>query len=322
MKALLVDPLPPSLVETIRGRLPAPHVLDAVTGPGADELARRALDADIFLVLHGRIDAATLALAPRLSFVQRFGVGYDNIDLEAARAAGVSVAYTPGANQDAVAEHTVMLMLALIKRLAFAAGATRRGAWPDQELIALGVPDLGDSVVGLVGFGAAGRAVAARLRPFGCRVLYCTRHPLAPDEEARLGSAYAPLEELLASANVVSAHLPLTPETRGLFGREAFARMPAQSVFVNTARGELVDEDALRDSIASGHLAGAGLDVLRREEAGANPFADLPQVIVTPHYAGATRGAQARILRVGLTNVLRVLAGQRPDYLLVEGRRA
>jgi D-3-phosphoglycerate dehydrogenase len=98
--------------------------------------------------------------------------------------------------------------------------------------------------------------------------------------------------------------------------------MPAQSVFVNTARGELVDEDALRDSIASGHLAGAGLDVLRSEEAGANPFADLPQVIVTPHYAGATRGAQARILRVGLTNVLRVLAGQRPDYLLVEGRRA
>lgn len=321
MHVLLVDPLPPALVEGMRRRLAAAGTLDAVTGPEPEELARKASGADIFLVVHRTIDAATLALAPRLRFVQRFGVGYDNIDLDAARAAGVTVAYTPGANTEAVAEHTVMLMLAVMKRLAYAAHATRQGGWPFGEMVAAGVPDLVDSAVGLVGMGRIGTAVAARLGPFGARVTYHSRRRLEPERERALGASYLDLDELLSTVDVVSAHLPLTAETRGLFGRAAFARMRPGAVFVNAARGELVDEPALYEAVASGHLAGAGLDVLTHEGAGGNPFADLRQVVVTPHYAGATRGAQTRIQRIGLENVLRVMAGERPEHVLVEGTR-
>lgn len=319
MNLLLVDPLPPALVEGMRRRLPAEGTLDAVTGPAEEELARKASDADVFLVVHRTIDAATLAMAPRLRFIQRFGVGYDNIDLDAARAAGVTVAYTPGANAQAVAEHTVMLMLTVMKRLAYASHATRQGGWPFGEMVAAGVPDLADSAVGLVGMGRIGAAVAARLGPFGARVTYHSRHRLEPERERALGASYLGVDDLLSTVDVVSAHLPLTAETRGLFGRDAFARMRPGAVFVNTARGELVDETALYEAVASGHLAGAGLDVLAREAAGANPFADLPQVVVTPHYAGATRGAQARMLRIGLENVLRLMAGKHPEHVLVEG---
>ncbi len=319
MKLLLVDPLPPSLVESMRSEIPRGHQLEAVAGPTEEEFLSMATDADVFLVIHRRIDRHVLDTARRLRFVQRFGVGYDNIDLGAARERGVTVAYTPGANAYAVAEHTVMLILALMKRLSLAAEETRAGHWPFGDFVALGVPDLADATVGLVGMGQIARAVSVRLRPFGCRVRYYSRHRRPPEEESALEVSYLDLDELLLGSDVVSIHLPLTPETRGMFGRGAFARMSRGAIFINTARGELVDEEALYDAVASGHLAGAGLDVLAHEGEGGNVFADLPQVVVTPHYAGVTRGAQRRIQRMGLGNVLRFIAGERPEHVLVDG---
>jgi len=316
MKALLVDPVPQVLVDTMRRQMPAGHVLEAVADDSEEELRRQAADADVFLVVHRTIDAAALAHAPNLRFIQRFGVGYDNIDVDAARAAGVLVAYAPGANAAAVAEHAVMLMLAVLRRLAYSEEATRRGEWPFQEMLAARVRDLDGAAVGLVGMGATAKAVAARLRPFGSAVSYFSRRRLDPDVEHDLGVPYTPLPALLAGSDVVSLHLPLTDETRGMFGRDALAQMKPGAVLVNTARGALVDEAALHDAVAFGHLFGAGLDVLADEAAGGNPFADLPNVVVTPHYAGASAGAQARIMRTGIANVMRFLAGERPEHLV------
>jgi phosphoglycerate dehydrogenase-like enzyme len=231
------------------------------------------------------------------------------------------VAYAPGAISAAVAEHAVMLMLVALRRLPYAAHRTREGGWPFAEMLAGGVADLDDSHVALVGMGATGCAVTERPRPFGCHGSYHSRRRLGPEREAALGASHEDLDCLLADSGVINAHVPLTPETQGMFGRDAFARMRPEAVFINAARGELVDEEALHEAVASGHLVGAGLDVLRTERGGPSLFADLPRVVVTPHYAGATRGSQASILRMGLANVLRVLAGERPENVLVEGSR-
>lgn len=315
MKVLLVDPVPPALLDAVRAHLPAGHDLCAVADRSPGELARQAGDAEVFLVIHRPLGAGEFALAPRLRFVQRLGAGYDNIDLAAARAASVTVATTPGANADAVAEHTVMLILAVMKRLQPAAEATRQGRWPFAALAALGVPDLLGATVGLVGAGRIGLAVARRLRPFGSRLLYTGRRRLPPGQEEALGLSWAEMAELLAVSDVVSLHLPLTPQTRGLFGPAALAAMKAGAILVNTARGEIVDEAALREAIVTGRLAGAGLDVLAREGdegEGHNPFADLDAVVVTPHYAGASRGAQGRILATAAANLVRYLGGEPP----------
>jgi len=316
MKLLIVDPTAPPLLDAIERHAPQGHTLEMVPTPGDDDFARMAADADVLLVLSRRIDARTLAMAPRARFAQRFGVGYDNMDLEACRAAGVLVAYTPGGNAGAVAEHTVMLILAAMRRAGYAAHAVRHGLWPAAEMLASRVPDLDGATVGLVGLGAIGRALAQRLGGFGCRLRYTQRHRLDPAAEAALGVVYQPFDELLAGSDVVSVQVPLTDETRRLFGAAAFARMRPGAFFVNTSRGDVVDEPALYDAVASGHLGGAGLDVIVDERPGGNPFADLPNVVVTPHYGGGTVGARARIVAMAMENVARFANGQTPRYLV------
>ncbi len=280
------------------------------------DFAQRAAAADMLLVGHRRIDAALLDLAPRVRFIQRLGAGYDNIDVAAVAARGIPAAYTPGANAAAVAEQTIALMLALLKRLVPAVEATRANRWAFGDLTAAGLGDLADATVGLVGLGQIGRAVAERLIPFGPQLLYTQRRRLDADTEARLGVRYTALDDLLAAATIVSLHASATTETRGLIGARELDLMRPGALLINTARGELVDEAALRRAIARGHLGGAGLDVLQREADGGNPFADLPQVLVTPHVGGVSRSAGARIWEMALVNIGRVLSGQTPQSLV------
>jgi len=280
------------------------------------DFAQRAAAADMLLVGHRRIDAALLDLAPRVRFIQRLGAGYDNIDVAAVAARGIPAAYTPGANAAAVAEQTIALMLALLKRLVPAVEATRANRWAFGDLTAAGLGDLADATVGLVGLGQIGRAVAERLIPFGPQLLYTQRRRLGADTEARLGVRYTALDDLLAAATIVSLHASATTETRGLIGARELDLMRPGALLINTARGELVDEAALRRAIARGHLGGAGLDVLQREADGGNPFADLPQVLVTPHVGGVSRSAGARIWEMALVNIGRVLSGQTPQSLV------
>src|SRR2546422_9221742 len=179
-RVLLIDPTPLPLVERMRSLLPAGADLDVVSTYSEEDLARHAAETEILLVVTRKVDAHLLYSLPHVRFVQRVGVGFDNLDLEALQAAGVVAAYTPGANAGAVAEHTILLMLALLKRFTAAESATREGGWPTVELFQAGIGELANTTVGLVGFSNIGRALAQRLAPFGSRLLYTARHAVDP----------------------------------------------------------------------------------------------------------------------------------------------
>ncbi len=319
-KVLLIDPALATFRERFAERLPADVEVVAVTTFDPDEFARLAVDAEIFVNARRPVDTAAFAMAPAVRYVQQIGVGTDPIDRPAAETAGVLVAYNPGVNKTGAAEHAVMLMLALLKRLSSTELATRAGRFEPAEVITAGIDDMADATVGLIGLGQIGQAVAERLVAFGPRIVYATRHPV-PDVEARLGVAWRTIPDLLAESTIVSLHLPLSAATRRLIGAAELARMPRGSYLINTGRGGLVDEAALRAAIASGHLAGAGLDVIDGETEGINPFADLPEVIVTPHIGGGSRNSMANVVERCTANIRRYLAGEPVLDVVVDARR-
>jgi phosphoglycerate dehydrogenase-like enzyme len=224
-------------------------------------------------------------------------------------AAGVAVAYNPGVNRTGVAEHTVMLILALIKRLPLSESRTREGRFVPGDVVAAGIGDLAGSTVGLVGLGDIGRLVATCLVPFGPRIVYHTRRRV-PEAEVATGATWTALPELLATSDIVSLHVPRTAETYHLIGEAELLAMRPGAYLVNAGRGGLVDEDALRRAIERGHLAGAALDVLENETDALNPFADLPQVIVTPHLGGASRRSLDGVVTRSAANIRRFMAGE------------
>jgi len=308
-QVLLVDPALKSLVGPFAHRLPADVSVGSVSTFELDELRELASAAVVFINARRRIDRATIESAPALRLVQMIGVGTDPLDLDALAEAGVATAYNPGVNRTGAAEHTIMLMLALIKRLPASDQATRAGRFLPGEIIAHGIDDLADATVGIVGMGHIGQAVAERLAPFGPRIIYHARRSV-PDVEARLGAQWLPLDELLSRSTIVTLHLPLSPATHHLIGAPELARIPRGSWLVNAGRGGLVDEVALRDAIERGHLAGAALDVLERETDGGNPFAAIPDVIVTPHLGGGSRNSMAAVVERCAANITRLLAGE------------
>ncbi len=320
-KVLLIDPALATFRERFAERLPADVEVVAVRSFDAGEFARLAVDAEIFVNARRPVDADVFALAPSVRYIQQIGVGTDPIDRTAAEAAGVLVAYNPGVNKVGAAEHAVMLMLALLKRLSSTELATRAGRFEPAEVIEAGIDDLADATVGLIGLGQIGQGVAERLVAFGPRILYATRHPV-PEAEARLGLEWRTIPELLAASTIVSLHLPLSDETRHLIGAAELASMPRGSYLVNTGRGGLVDEAALRAAIVSGHLAGAGLDVIDGEPEGVNPFADLPEVIVTPHIGGGSRNSMANVVERCTANIRRYLAGEPVLDVVLDARRS
>lgn len=309
VKVVLADPALAALVERFAERLPADVDVVAVSGFSDDEFRRLAADATVLVNARRPIDASTLAMAPAVRLIQLIGAGTDTLDRTALAEAGVVAAYNPGVNKSGAAEHTIMLMLALIKRLPASVQSTRAGRFVPAEIIAGGIDDLADATVGIVGMGHIGQAVAERLVPFGARIVYHSRRPV-PDVEARFGSERLPFDEVLRRSNIVTLHIPLTPETHHLIGAAEIAAMMRGSYLVNAGRGGLVDETALRDAIATGHLAGAALDVLEHETDESNPFADVPEVIVTPHLGGGSRNSMNGVVERSTANIRRFLAGE------------
>jgi phosphoglycerate dehydrogenase-like enzyme len=307
-KVLVTEPALAGKIERLREQVPGVEVA-VMSGFEDEEFVRLAGDAIVLVNLRRRIDARTLADAPRVRLVQQLGVGYDAVDRPAMAAAGVAVAYNPGVNREGVAEHTLMLMLALIKRLPLSERVTDAGRFATGEVVRHGLDDLAGATVGLIGMGDIAREVAARLDAFGSRVVYHTRRPI-PDGAAGARAVPLSLPELLAASDIVSLHVPATPETYHLIGDAELAAMRPGSYLINTARGGLVDEDALRRSIEAGHLAGAALDVLEHEMDGRNPFADLPAVIVTPHTAGGSHRSLDGSISRSAANIRRFLAGE------------
>jgi D-3-phosphoglycerate dehydrogenase len=254
------------------------------------------------------VDAALLAAAERLEVIGRIGVGMDNIDLKAAAARGIVICYAAEENAVSVAEHVFALLLALARKIPSADRSVREGRW---ERAAHTGFELHGKTLALLGLGRIGFRVALRARAFGMRVVGYDPF-LSPSSPAvtETGAELLPLESALAAADIVSLHLPLTGETRGLLNQERLRRMKRGAVLINTARGALVDENALAEALADGHLGGAALDVRASEPPGGSPLHRLDSVILTPHIASWTHEATARVLATVAEDVDRVLRGE------------
>ncbi len=253
-------------------------------------------------------DASVFAACPNLRVIARTGVGVDAIDMEAATAAGVVVATTPGANEEAVADHAMAMILALQRRLAENDAAIREGRWDRAGSLTPG--DLYGATIGLIGSGVIGNAVIRRLRGFGSTI--CVYDPFlaqAPD-----GTELVDLRELLDRSDVITVHAPLTDGTKGLLGADEFAAMKPGSFIVNVSRGGIVDEIALAASIRAGHLGGAGLDTFASEPVGNSPLCELPTVIMSPHIAGLSHRSIAAMTEQATQAVLDVVQGRLPAH--------
>jgi len=253
---------------------------------------------DVLVEAGIRIGLAELDLVPGLRLVANYGVGYDGVDVSACRERGVAVTNTPGVLDAAVADLTLALILACRRDIVVSDRFVRdrrwRRGWAEPELLG---HDLAGSTLGLVGLGRIGSEVARRAEAFGMRVIHHRR------------SGGLPLEELLRSADVVSLHVPLTPETRGLISRDRLALLRDGATLVNTARGAIVDEAALVEELVSGRIS-AGLDVFAEEPRVPERLLDLPNAVLTPHVASATVETRAAMTRVLVDNVLAFLRGE------------
>jgi phosphoglycerate dehydrogenase-like enzyme len=304
MKAVLQYRASPGLRQRVAA-LDFPTVI--VEEADKNRFLREMGDAEILLHVLEPVTAAVIAAAPRLKLIQKIGIGVNTIDLDAARRRDIAVCNMPGTNTQAVAEMTLLLMLATLRRLAQLDDLTRAGkGWDLKPEMSDDLGELAGRTVGLVGFGAVARRLMPMLRAIGARVVYTSRQAAA---DAPI--QFLPFREMLPVADVLSLHLPLTPETTGIINAAAFAAMKRGSILINTARGPLVDEEALRDALTSGHLRGAGLDVFSREPVSPDdPLLELSNLLVTPHLAWLTTETIERSLGVIAENGRRLRTGE------------
>ncbi|HEY9304422.1 MAG TPA: 2-hydroxyacid dehydrogenase [Mycobacterium sp.] len=287
--------------------------LDIRWCPDHDEISfyRELPDADVIWHVLRPLSGADLLQAPRLRLVHKFGAGVNTIDVDTATRRGIAVANMPGANAASVAEGTVLLMLATLRRLPALDRATREGrGWPSDPELGETVRDIGACTVGLVGYGNIAKQVAGIVAAMGATVLHTsTRDDGLP--------GWRPLPELLATSDIVSLHLPLTDDTRGLLDRAALARMKPGAVLTNTSRGAVVDEGALVDALRDGRLGGAGLDVFDVEPVAAdNPLLGLDNVVLTPHVTWYTVDTMQRYLVEAVANCRRLRDGKQLAHVV------
>jgi len=277
----------------------------------ASDLIPLVRDVDGYIAGLDNIDESVIESANCLRVIARYGVGVDRVDLDAATRHHIIVTNTPGANSTAVAELTICFILALARNLCSANETTHRGEW--QRFNGLG---LRGKAIGLIGFGAIGKKVAQRLKGFECRIL--ASDPLLADEQAaQYNVERVSQDDLLTQADFVSLHVPLLEATSNMVNCDFLEKMKRGAYLINTARGELIDEDALFKALQSGGLRGAALDCFRKEPPGADhPLLKLPQVIVTPHSGSHTDEAVDQMGWMALEECLAVLRGQAPRYIV------
>ncbi len=293
MKIALVSPIDAAAIELLAAR----HDVVPAVGLGGAELERAVADAEVLIVRSGvTISAGLLRQAPQARLVVRAGSGLDSLDVEYMREAGIRVVRTPGPGARAVAEMTFGLILAVGRRIAEADRLVRQGRWTKPELAG---HLLAESVLGIVGLGNIGCTVGRLGAAWGMRVVGCD---IVDGDAFRtrmsgLGIEQVGLDEVVSAADVVAIHVPLLPSTRHLIDRGVLARMKPGSILVNIARGGIVDEEALLESLSSGHLGGAALDVHEREGHGVPPLAALDNVVLTPHIGAMAVESQRLIGR-------------------------
>ena len=319
-KVLVVDN-PLNATEVMRELAPAGF--DVVTArPNTPEF-RAAIGEAEYLIGLGEFptDDAFFRAAPRLKLLQLLSAGYDRIDIEAARRAQVPVCNNGGANAVAVAEHALMLMLAVCRRLAWQHGMVVSGRWRGNDIASVRLFELHGRTLGIIGLGTIGKKVARLARAFGMNVQYYDIARLSEDEADQLGVRFRLMGELLRDSDVVSLHVPLTRLTRHMIGAAELRSMQPSAYLINTCRGPVVDEAALHAALTGGVIAGAGLDVFDQEPPAAdNPLFGLDNVILTPHFAGPTWDNQYTRFRNAFDNVQRVARGERPLWIIPELR--
>jgi glyoxylate reductase len=277
-------------------------------------LAEAALAEGLVTLLTDPVDARLLAATPSLRAVSNVAVGYDNIDVPACTARRIPVGHTPGVLTDTTADFAFALLMGLARRVAEADAFVRAGKWRTWSPTLLLGTDIHGATLGIVGLGAIGAAVARRARGFGMRVLYVGRHA-RPELEAELGVRRVDKATLLAESDVVSLHVPLSPETRHWLGRAELAAMKPGALLVNTARGGVVDQEALIEALRDGRLGGAALDVMDPEPLPTDsPLMTLPNVLLAPHIASASHATRGRMASMAVDNLLAALEGRRPPH--------
>ncbi len=300
----------------------AVKVWPAWTPPPYDTIlaeARRSVA--LLTLLTDRIDCNLISSARSLRIISQYAVGYDNIDVECATKHGVYVTNTPGVLADATADLTWALILAVSRRIVEADKVVRSGEWYKtgtgwHPMYMLGMEVTGKTL-GIIGLGRIGREVARRAKGFKMKVLYYKRRRLAPEEEKELGVEYRSLEDLLKESDIVTIHVPLTEETRGLIGERELRMMKDTAILVNTSRGPVVDEEALIKALTKGWIAGAGLDVFNQEPLPPDhPLTKLDNVVLAPHIGSATWETRTRMAEKAVENLIAFAEGRVPPDLV------
>ena len=295
---------------------PASNVLASIgadlrlaAGSTPEAIVAAAASADGLLVTYAKITAPMIQQMPRCRVISRFGIGVDNVDLAAATGAGIVVTKVPDYCIDEVSDHTLALLLALVRKIPSSSARTHAGRWEMKAVVP--IHRLRGSTLGLVGFGRIPQLVAPKAQAFGMKVIACDPF-VSADVYARAGVDRVELSDLLETADYVSIHTPLLPETRGLFNRETFARMKKGAYLVNTARGPIVDETALADALEGGQLAGAALDVMIQEPPHHSPLFGRENVIITPHTSFYSEESLIELQIKAAQEVVAVLTGAAP----------
>jgi len=303
---LVTENIVGSEMESLRSRFDVAFEPEMWSTP--DRLQEMIVDFRAIIVRNQtRVTSELIASAPHLQVIGRAGAGLDNIDLDAASSAGIVVAYTPEQNAVSVAELTIGMMLALARKIVPADQTTKAGKWKRRESTGI---ELYGKTLGLVGLGRIGYRVGARAKAFGMDVVACDLYA-NPDAitVSELFARMMDLDELLGLADFVSCHVPLTSETVGLFNYEKFCKMKSNAYFINTSRGEVVDEEALVQALKEKRIAGAGLDVRQKEPPEKGPLSEMDNVILTPHIGAFTREGQERVVSSVCRDVAAILEG-------------
>jgi phosphoglycerate dehydrogenase-like enzyme len=314
--------MPPAILAQVQQMKPTGFTLQMLPpSANAEDIAAAIRDAEYLLGFPRFLPDEAYSQAKRLKLLQVLSAGYDYVNIDGARKARVPICSNGGANSVAVAEHAIMLMLSVYRKLVTFHQNVAAGRWHQGVPRTVDIYELEGKTVGLIGLGNIGAQVARRVKAFDVKVIYYDALRRSSQEEEKLGVQYVPLDTLLATADVVSLHVPLNESTRHMINAQALGRMKPTAIVINTCRGEVIDEPALIEALQHGRILAAGLDTLAKEPPDPdNPLLRLPNVTLTPHSAGPTVDSFHKRFHNGYVNIQRVSRGQPPLWVIPEMR--